>query len=66
MDTPTCQIPDLDPFDPTLRQYIVPPQPVHCDRDRPPPLTRRDIDSVYLLSERAHLYGARSGSGRVI
>ena len=59
VDTPTCQIPNVDPLDPTVRQFAFPPRRPNCSRGWPP-LTYSDLDSVYLLSERQHLYGARS------
>ncbi|XP_037081341.1 uncharacterized protein LOC119102075, partial [Pollicipes pollicipes] len=58
VDTPTCRIPNVDPFDASVREFARPPEPILCNRE-PPPLTYSDIDSVYLLRERQHLYGAR-------
>ena len=57
VDTPACKIPNADALDPTVRQFVRPPKPVKCDRGSPP-LTFSDIDSVYLVPERLHLYGA--------
>ncbi|KAF0294075.1 hypothetical protein FJT64_008216 [Amphibalanus amphitrite] len=57
VDTPSCRIPNADAFDAALRPFINPPEPLDC-RNGPPPLTYSDLDSVHLITERLHLYGA--------
>ena len=32
VDTPTCKIPDLNPFDRSIKQFIKRPKPIICDK----------------------------------
>lgn len=63
INTPSCVIPDIDPFHPSLRKYIAKDhKPLKCS-DKPP-LTEESGVSLIFFEERLHFYGVSNASAR--
>ncbi|XP_050306876.1 uncharacterized protein LOC126743706 isoform X2 [Anthonomus grandis grandis] len=55
INTPGCRIPDMQPFDPSVKKYIYPPEEESCNEDVPP-LFESNFSAVYMKTELMPLY----------
>ncbi|XP_066597914.1 uncharacterized protein [Prorops nasuta] len=43
-----CRIPEMDPFDPSIKKYIEKEEPIKCENGEQPPLILSNVSAIYV------------------